>query len=210
MPSSTRKTRRTRSRRGGFFGGGSRSRASSRTPGWMWLATGLMLGAFVTGLFYINNHMPTLVASDRDQMNRHLIAAKKQRAPKFEFYNILTKNKAAPSRVAKVEQEHKVVAQQKQVSNPVAQEKVEKTKVTAARPSQYQLQIAALRNREDAETLKAKLAFLGYQADLKRAEVNGVAWHRVSVGPYQDKVIAQAEKEKLAQSHISSQLRKVS
>lgn len=210
MPRSSRKTSRTRSRRSGFFGGGSRSRASTRTPGWMWLATGLMLGAFVTGLFYINNHMPTLVASDRDQMNHYLISAKKKSAPKFEFYNILTKSKEASPHVLKDEQKNSLSNHDKQSVTSVKQHKIEKIDKQTVNSSQYQLQIAALRNPKDAETLKAKLAFLGYQADLKRAEVNGVVWHRISVGPYPDKSVAQNEKEKLAQSHITSQLRKVS
>ncbi|MBU4612968.1 SPOR domain-containing protein, partial [Achromobacter sp. GG226] len=48
----------------------------------------------------------------------------------------------------------------------------------------YVLQVGAFRVLEDAEALKARLAFLGFDVRLQQAQVNGVLVNRVQVGPY--------------------------
>jgi len=48
----------------------------------------------------------------------------------------------------------------------------------------YYLQVGAFRVIEDAEALKAKLAFLGFQARLEAADVAAGTVHRVRVGPF--------------------------
>jgi len=48
----------------------------------------------------------------------------------------------------------------------------------------YYLQVGAFRVIEDAEALKAKLAFMGFQARLEAADVPAGTVHRVRVGPF--------------------------
>ena len=50
--------------------------------------------------------------------------------------------------------------------------------------SSYLLQAGAFRTQEDAEAMKAKLAFIGFEARVVAAEVNGQTMHRVRIGPY--------------------------
>ncbi|GAA5237093.1 SPOR domain-containing protein [Verticiella sediminum] len=54
----------------------------------------------------------------------------------------------------------------------------------AAPAGRYVLQVGAFRVLEDAEALKARLAFLGFDVRLQQAQVNGVLVNRVQVGPY--------------------------
>lgn len=54
----------------------------------------------------------------------------------------------------------------------------------AAPAGRYLLQVGAFRVLEDAEALKARLAFLGFDVRLQQAQVNGVLVNRVQVGPY--------------------------
>lgn len=50
--------------------------------------------------------------------------------------------------------------------------------------SSYLLQAGAFKGQEDAEGMKAKLALIGFEARIVSAEVNGVTFYRVRVGPY--------------------------
>jgi cell division protein FtsN len=47
----------------------------------------------------------------------------------------------------------------------------------------YLLQAGAFKGQEDAEGMKAKLALIGFEARIVVAEVNGVTFYRVRVGP---------------------------
>jgi cell division protein FtsN len=48
----------------------------------------------------------------------------------------------------------------------------------------YLLQAGAFRSSQDADGMRAKLAFLGFEAKVLSAEVNGQTVYRVRVGPY--------------------------
>lgn len=57
-------------------------------------------------------------------------------------------------------------------------------RLATAPAGRYVLQVGAFRVIEDAEALKARLAFLGFDVRLQQAQVNGVLVNRVQVGPY--------------------------
>jgi hypothetical protein len=50
--------------------------------------------------------------------------------------------------------------------------------------STYVLQVGAFKGQEDAESMKGKLALVGFEARIQTAEVNGVTFYRVRVGPF--------------------------
>ncbi len=54
----------------------------------------------------------------------------------------------------------------------------------SAPAGRYLLQVGSFRVIEDAEALKAKVAFLGFDVRLQQATVNGVLVNRVQVGPF--------------------------
>jgi len=49
----------------------------------------------------------------------------------------------------------------------------------------YILQVGSFRNAADAEQMKARLALLGSVASVQSVTVNGQAWHRVRIGPFE-------------------------
>jgi cell division protein FtsN len=55
---------------------------------------------------------------------------------------------------------------------------------TASEKLSYLLQAGAFKGQEDAESMKVKLALIGIEARIVTAEVNGVTFYRVRVGPY--------------------------
>lgn len=66
----------------------------------------------------------------------------------------------------------------------------------------YQMQCASFRNRDDAETMRAKIAFNGISSQIKKAE--GSSWYRVILGPYKRKRQAEADKHKLKSNNINT------
>lgn len=48
----------------------------------------------------------------------------------------------------------------------------------------YYLQMGSFRNREDAENLRARLAFIGTESEIAVGDANGVTVNRVRVGPF--------------------------
>jgi cell division protein FtsN len=48
----------------------------------------------------------------------------------------------------------------------------------------YYLQVGSFKVLEDAETLRARIILMGMPVDIQRAEVNGVQFNRVRVGPF--------------------------
>ncbi|MDX1669047.1 MAG: SPOR domain-containing protein, partial [Limnobacter sp.] len=48
----------------------------------------------------------------------------------------------------------------------------------------YFLQVGSFRNREDAEQLRARLAFVGIESEIAVGQVNDAVVNRVRVGPF--------------------------
>lgn len=56
--------------------------------------------------------------------------------------------------------------------------------IPTAPAGRYLLQVGAFRVLEDAEALRARLTFLGFDVRLQQAQVNGILVNRVQIGPY--------------------------
>ncbi|CAG8999955.1 MAG: Cell division protein FtsN [Candidatus Celerinatantimonas neptuna] len=68
---------------------------------------------------------------------------------------------------------------------------------------QYQMQCASLRNRHDAETLKAKIAFTGLSSEVRRTEGKNGTWFRVILGPYKTRRSAERDLHRLQRNNIN-------
>ncbi len=99
--------------------------------------------------------------------------------PRFDFYKVLTdkQDNAAPSAA--------------QPQSPAAAQNP-----TTTSGAQY-LQVGSFANSSDAEKLKARLALMGFEANVQTAELGdkGV-WNRVRLGPY--KTAADLDKARAA------------
>lgn len=89
----------------------------------------------------------------------------------FEFYRVLTDKPDNTSR-----------RNAQKPKEPVA---VQQTPPPAASKEMYFVQAGSFQNMGDAEKLKAKLAFSGFEASIQTANIpdKGV-WYRVRLGPY--------------------------
>lgn len=98
----------------------------------------------------------------------------KPKQDEYEFYTLLTEEKPVTDAdlSAQVRREQQKPASQTQpASQPPSS-------------GSYLLQVGAYRTTKDAEQIKAKLAFQGMQARIETANVNGITWHRVRLGPF--------------------------
>jgi cell division protein FtsN len=97
--------------------------------------------------------------------------------PRFDYHQILSDGKEASP---KVDKNQKVIVN----PAPVAAQPIEKP-VPDEPGTKYYLQVGAFNSETDADNLKARIALIGLQAEVKATTVQdkGVL-HRVRLGPY--------------------------
>ncbi len=134
--------------------------AGSKVPGWVWLFTGTILGAFITFLMRLSELQPPVANARPEPANTGAAEAAKA-PPKYDFYKIL-RDTEVPVTASK---------------NP-ATAKVEEN-------VEYLLQVASFKSATEAEQVRAELTLLNLSARIEQSEAKeGNTWHRVIVGPF--------------------------
>lgn len=87
-----------------------------------------------------------------------------------------------------------------ELENKQVKVKVPKQKEAA---HQYQMQCASFRNRDDADKLKAKIAFTGLSSQVRRSEGKNGVWYRVVLGPYKTRRSADSDRHLLQRNGIN-------
>ncbi|MCG7562179.1 MULTISPECIES: SPOR domain-containing protein [Pseudoalteromonas] len=136
----------------------------------------VLIGAFGYGLWYIKQH------GEPEAQPISPMPAKKTEQPKAE------KDLPRPPDFIKDIKDHEV--------------KVEVKKIESQGP--YQMQCGSFRTYEQAEQMKAKMAFAGLIAEIRRTEGSNGVWYRVRLGPYDTKRGAESDKNKLERINIVS------
>jgi cell division protein FtsN len=67
----------------------------------------------------------------------------------------------------------------------------------------YKMQCGSFRTAKQAETLKAGIAFSGLEAQVKSVTGKSGVWHKVFLGPYPRKRLAEKDKHKLKRNNIN-------
>lgn len=67
----------------------------------------------------------------------------------------------------------------------------------------YQMQCGSFRSADQAEQLKARIAFQGMVAQVRRTEGSNGVWYRVVLGPYERKRQAEQDKHKLLRANVN-------
>ena len=67
----------------------------------------------------------------------------------------------------------------------------------------YKMQCGSFRTQKQAETLKARIAFSGLEAQVKGVSGKSGTWYKVFLGPYPRKRIAEKDKHKLKRNNIN-------
>jgi len=138
----------------------------SQVPGWIWLFTGTILGAFIMFLAYLSGIAPQQGPQPAAKAATQKPAKDVVPKPRFDFYQLL--------------KETEVVVKETPSHSP---------KETTAREAQeFILQVGSFKKSADADRLRAELILMNLEAQVETVTVrNGETWHRVLVGPYQSR-----------------------
>ena len=160
-------------------------------PGYAWLLSGLAIGLFIAFIVYLDKQPESkkdFGSIVQEELKKLKQQAKKKnttktkttttKEQKFNFYTILPELE-----VLIPESETRPPRPQAEAINKIITNNTSKPN----KNKQYVLQIGSFQNLNDAEKLKANLAFLGLAANIQHVTVNKQAWHRVRTGPYKDK-----------------------
>lgn len=142
-----------------------RSKKKTDVPGWVWLFTGAVLGAFVMFLVYLADQpigkpkVSTAAVAPKTQ-----VPEKSVPKPRFDFYKLLEEREM----IVETPDETRLMLQKQDT------DKVE-----------YLLQVGSFKKSEDADSVRAKLILLNMDAKVEKVTVkSGETWHRVIVGPF--------------------------
>ena len=161
-------------------------------PGYIWLLSGLAIGLFVAFIVYLDKqpesdkNFGSAVQHELEKLKQQANRSKPEKSrpaqttknkekkeQKFNFYTILP--------------ELEVLIPESETRPPESASATKNRSTSNTADKQYVLQVGSFQNLNDAEKLKANLAFLGLEANIQHVTVNRQAWHRVRTGPYRDK-----------------------
>ncbi len=159
-------------------------------PGWMIMLSGVLLGLILSVLAYVlgwvpkpansqdNQPVPGISEQARQEKIEDLSESLKSDNRKdYDFYTLLP--------------EMEVVIPQEDIEQEIAQDDNQFL---------YVLQVASFKSSQDAEKLKAEIAFNGQIAHIQTIEVNQTQWHRVRIGPFDSSRQADNVMRKLRES----------
>ncbi len=135
--------------------------AKQSSSPWVWVSLFLLLGMFTAFVIFLDQKLVEDIESPAVETARQ-----SDDKPRIDFYTIL------PGRSVDIplsEQDQQVI------DNPSINQSVSANIV---------LQVGSFQSATEADSLKAQLAFLGLEADIKSALVNDGTWYRVELGPF--------------------------
>ena len=178
-------------------------------PGYIWLLSGLAIGLFVAFIIYLDKQpesdkdFGSAVQHELEKLKQQVkknpektrstktAKNKEKKEPKFNFYTILP--------------ELEVLIPESETRPPETKNNnTDKSRTSNGAGKRYVLQVGSFQNLNDAEKLKANLAFLGLEANIQHVTVNKQAWHRVRTGPYLGKQQLYKSQKLLKQNDITA------
>ena len=162
------------------------TRGGSRpaVPAWIWLGVGVVLGLVVAMLFLGSDWAPMLRKKTGPQPNPEAVAPRETDPPlveakdkprkNYDFYSVLPEMEVViPD--AEISAKARAEAAQKSASSPTP---------AVSASARYLLQAGSYPSAKAADEVKAKLAILGFVAQVQPVTINGKTWNRVRLGPY--------------------------
>lgn len=161
------------------------TRGGSRTavPAWIWLGVGVLLGLAVALVFLGSDWAPMLRKNAGPQPNPEAVAPRESDPPIVEAKDKPRKNYDFYSVLPEME----VVIPDAEISAKAraeAQLPASTTTPAVSANSRYLLQAGSYPSAKAADEVKAKLAILGFIAQVTPVTINGKTWNRVRLGPY--------------------------
>jgi cell division protein FtsN len=164
-----------------------RRRQQNSPPGWTWLLVGLLIGVFVSFLFFLPKMVPQKAADKAQISSPASEKPLRYSSGKFEFYYpsvIKTETRNTPS------------------TNKLAPSLV-------TNPGRYLLQVGSYRDENLAEGLKRHIESFGIETKIKKTNLTDKGrWYRVQIGPFTDLNKLNQTSAKLKYNGINAIVRK--
>ena len=128
---------------------------------WVWVSLFLLLGTFAALVIFLDQKLVKSNESPAVETTRQ-----SDDKPRIDFYSIL------PGRTVDIP-----ISEQDQQA-------IENPSINKTADENIILQVGSFQSASEADSLKAQLAFLGLEADIKSAVVNEGTWYRVMLGPF--------------------------
>lgn len=134
------------------------------TSPWAWVFLFMMLGLFAAFIVFLDQK----IVNNGESGAQSETSTEKTTKPRFDFYSVL------PDRILDIP-----ISDQER-------EAIENPTINKSTGDQVLLQVGSFQGANEADSLKAQLAFLGLEARVESAIVNDDTWHRVILGPFVD------------------------
>ncbi len=212
--------------------GASRHQAPAKQPipGWVWLAVGLTVGAFVVFLMKLEPGAGDIKRAKPEEQKAQKIAEANKTAPspqqpvkpKYDFYTLLPESEVIVPPEAVPEKTPPVPAQPTTPVTPAEAAKIDTARAQAAllgqtpppappviKPAattQFFLQAGSFRKQADADKVRAQIILLGQAVKVESGTVKEETWYRVLVGPFSNREQLTVAQKQLAASGFSNLL----
>ena len=154
--------------------------AKQTTSPLAWTFLLLMLGAFIAFVLYLDRQIGHRTVSEPSVQT----SPSPETKPVIDFYQVL-KDRKVDIPISEEDQQA--------IDNPTLNKEASGKAI---------LQVGSFQSAADAESLKAKLAFLGLQARVEAATVNNDTWHRVQLGPFDSETKLSQARNRLIENQI--------
>ncbi len=150
-------------------------------PRWVWFVSGFFSGAFIAFLMALWFLVPVDESPVAVKPTPNAEPKTGNEEMQWDFYEIF------PKSVVPVVEEYNVIGEKVVVD-------------------QYQwiLQAGSFKNPDDADERRARLLLMGLAAMTTKAQMSGITWHRVIVGPFNTALERNRAQDRLAQAQIKS------
>ncbi|MBI6953251.1 SPOR domain-containing protein [Pseudomonas sp. CCOS 191] len=208
--------------------------AKQPIPGWVWLAVGLTVGAFIVFLMKLEPGGADIKRTKPEQHKQEKVAEASKTTtltpqqpvkPKYDFYTLLPESEVIVPPEAVPEKTPPVPAQPPVPSTPVTP--AEAAKIDTARAqaallgqtpppappvikpaatTQFFLQAGSFRKQADADKVRAQIILLGQAVKVESGTVKEETWYRVMVGPFSNREQLTVAQKQLAGAGFSNLL----
>jgi len=169
----------------------STTKSSSIIPACIWLTLGILIGLGIgIAMFTCSNvgNVEQAATPPESKVTKEPVTKRK-----FDFYTLL------PELEIVIPQEETQPPKQKPSASPTTTNK-QQTDYKGG----YLLQAGSFQQFNEADSLKARLALIGVEANIQSVEVNKAKWHRVQIGPSSDRNALEKLRKRLKASQIDT------
>lgn len=180
-------------------------------PGWTWLLAGILIGMFISFLFYLREITPPQPLVDPPPTPLTGGGAPFLSEPPFkpqegERASVVQDSSSSSVATKKFEFFDTLPNMEVKVPEDSSAHLTDNLPVTV--PGKYILQVGSFRDKQQADGLVSHLSTFGIQAQVKQVVDNNDEWYRVHIGPFTDLDELNQTRSKLSENGIPTILLK--